>query len=101
MASVYSGWSGGNGASTVSLISGRAFDKARVVSVEMTDLTDADTFSAGPGLITCAWEQPTTNTGVGSWRITNRDTGALEWDSGSAAQAGTLWLFYGTFTGGV
>ena len=79
----------------------RIYEKCRVVAATFTNMTDADTFAAGPGLMGFAWEQPTTNIGVGNWIISDQDTGTLTWDSGSAAQEGTLYLFYGTHPGGV
>lgn len=82
--------------------SSRALAACRVVAIPVTNLTDADTYVAGPGLVTVAWENGTTGTGVGSWRITDRATGTVEWDSGAAAQEGTMYLFYGeSRTGGV
>ena len=102
MATLSASWSDSTGANGgVELICARSLLKSRCVTVEFASLTDAETYSAGPGLITVMWEQATADTGVGGWKITDRDTGALEWDSGGAAQAGTLWCFYGTFAGGV
>lgn len=87
--------------STVPDQSSRSLQTCRVVAIPVTDLTDADTYVAGPGLVTVAWENGATGEGVGGWIISDRTTGTVTWDSAAAAQAGTMYLFYGeSRTGG-
>ena len=81
--------------------SSRSLQTCRVVAIPVTDLTDADTYVAGPGLVTVAWENGATGEGVGGWNISDRTTGTVTWDSGAAAQAGTMYLFYGPCEGGM
>ena len=69
--------------------------QCRVVSVVLTSVADADTYKAGPNLLTCAWESAVLDTGEVGLRIIDRETGEIEFDSAAAGNSGTLWLFYG------